>query len=264
MRPGRKPESARLTDRYAGLRANYERIEAEAQDLEPQVVELEQKAALARHLGRGNLEKIEAKLHASGIRQVDLCAELDGLRRALAVLANEIATAERVEALDRVIATKDEREKTAREVETLMAKLDRARARDEQAVAAVEAAEGEVSDVEAMASAIATAIEDREPDPLAAATRARDARKQVERRREGEVVSWGVREILTGSQKSLVLERIPAGLRPEVERQVAEARSPAARERDLQCQIENTKAKGEGLIINGEHVVQPEHPTIVR
>jgi colicin import membrane protein len=251
MRLRKRPESAVLEDRYHGLRADFERHEAEAGDLDRERDELEKQRALARHLGRGNLDRIENSLHKVAARLGDVSAARDELRHALTALACEISAKRRIEAIDAVTSAKDAEKKAAEEAAKAEAAYARARTRHEEATAAVTAAVQAQAEAEATAADVADAIKREAADPLAESQRARErGRRAVERQRR-ERISWAV------GQGAGAVARLDPSERVEAEQLLAEREAENTPERRRERAIEHARRTGHALDWAGQQLVPP-------
>lgn len=260
---GRKrPNSAVLADDGARLRAERQRVEAELRDLEAEIETLTEQKALARHLGRGDLAKIENRLHKASLRLVDLAPELDDLTKATTILTRDIVRALRVEAVDRVVAAKEKRKPTAAEVEKLTAALYRARARDDEKAAAIEAAELDAERVEAEVEAIEAALQEGVADPIGHVTRQRAEAEETTRLREDSEIEAAVNEFADGAPREHVLARVPEHLHRRVQAGMAPWTAEKIDKRKWDRLIANAEATGQGLIRDGQTIVHPRRERV--
>jgi hypothetical protein len=203
------------------LAASAERLDAERADLEKECDELRRELAVARHLGDGDPEALEA-------RESQVDERLDEIERQLA----EIATA-RAEVARRSIAAsrhevegllegrrRSELELTA-EVGRLAEEYAAAHHRLDQAVAIRKCAEAEVREIEADERALDAALAEGRTDGLAAIRQRRDRKRLDGLNRT--LAAWREGRLddreLTDAERSYIRRADDAAARVQAERE---------------------------------------------
>lgn len=259
MRRKRKPASTALEDRAIGLRAEREGLVTEQGNLQRERDDLEEARALARHLGRGDPDKIESRLAAVDHRLAELEVEIDGIARASAVIADEVMRAKAVEALDRVVEAKARKKKTARERERIRVAYDNAIEEDDAASAAVEEAEEVLDRAESDRATVKAVIAKGVADPLTKIERDRGEAAETARLRDEGLVKQAVEAFADGTPRAAVLARVPEHLLARVEGGMATWTPEKVEKRKWDRAIERARATGQGLIDGrtGEVLVEP-------